>query len=93
MPEIEELIGRLIQKGMAYPAAGDVYFRVDRYADYGKLSKRKLEDLRSGARIEVGEAKENPLDFAVWKGAKEGEPYWDSPWGRAARAGTSSARP
>ena len=82
MPEIEDLIGRLIQKGFAYAAGGDVYFRVDRYADYGKLSKRKIDDLRSGARIEVGEAKEKPLDFALWKGAKEGEPFWESPWGR-----------
>ena len=70
------------QRGSPIPRAGDVYFRVDRFADYGKLSKRKIDDLRSGSRIEVGEQKESPLDFALWKGAKEGEPYWDSPWGR-----------
>ncbi len=81
IPEIHALIGELIQKGAAYAAAGDVYFRVDRFAGYGKLSKRKIDDLRSGARIEVGEHKENPLDFALWKGAKENEPHWSSPWG------------
>jgi cysteinyl-tRNA synthetase len=82
MPEIEDLIGRLVQLGYAYAAGGDVYFRVERYADYGKLSGRKIDELRSGARIEVGENKEKALDFALWKAAKEGEPYWDSPWGR-----------
>ncbi len=82
MAEIQELIARLIGKGVAYAAGGDVYFRVERYADYGKLSKRKIDELRSGSRIEIGEQKESPLDFALWKNAKEGEPYWDSPWGR-----------
>jgi cysteinyl-tRNA synthetase len=81
MPEIQDLIASLIQQGAAYQAEGDVYFRVDRFAGYGKLSKRRIEDLRSGARIEVGELKENPLDFALWKASKEGEPHWDSPWG------------
>ena len=82
IPEIHEIIARLLQKDVAYAAGGDVYFRVKKFADYGKLSKRKVDDLRSGARIEPGEHKESPLDFAVWKGAKEGEPYWESPWGR-----------
>ncbi|MCA9757670.1 MAG: cysteine--tRNA ligase [Candidatus Eisenbacteria bacterium] len=82
IPEIHELIERLVQKDVAYAAGGDVYFRVKKFAEYGKLSKRKVDDLRSGARIEPGEHKESPLDFAVWKGAKEGEPYWDSPWGK-----------
>jgi cysteinyl-tRNA synthetase len=82
MPEIEELIQTLVQKGFAYASGGDVYFRVERYAGYGKLSGRKIDELRSGSRIEVGENKENALDFTLWKGAKEGEPYWDSPWGR-----------
>ena len=82
MAEIEELVQSLVQKGFAYASGGDVYFRVERYADYGKLSKRKVDELRSGARIEVGEHKESALDFTLWKAAKEGEPYWDSPWGR-----------
>jgi cysteinyl-tRNA synthetase len=82
MVEIQDLIASLVGKGVAYPAGGDVYFRVDRYPDYGKLSKRKIDELRSGFRIEVGDRKESPLDFALWKMAKEGEPYWDSPWGR-----------
>jgi cysteinyl-tRNA synthetase len=82
MPEIQDLIACLVGKGVAYPAGGDVYFRVDRDPDYGKLSKRKIDELRSGSRIEVGDQKESPLDFALWKMAKEGEPYWDSPWGR-----------
>lgn len=82
LPEIQALIERLIQRGVAYPSAGDVYFRVEKFQDYGKLSKRKTDELRSGARIEPGEHKESPLDFALWKGAKEGEPYWDSAWGR-----------
>ena len=81
IPEILDLTASLIQKGFAYPARGDVYFRVERYSDYGKLSRRRIEELRSGARIEVGELKENPLDFALWKSSKEGEPYWSSPWG------------
>ncbi len=81
IPEIVELIQRLEQKGVAYASGGDVYFRVEKFHDYGKLSKRKTDDLRSGARIEPGEHKESPLDFALWKGAKEGEPAWDTPWG------------
>ena len=82
IPEIQALIAELIQKGVAYPAGGDVYFRVEKFKGYGKLSKRKTDELRSGARIEVGEQKESPLDFALWKAAREGEPYWESPWGR-----------
>lgn len=79
--EIIDMIKDLEEKGHAYAAGGDVYFRVRTFKGYGKLSKRKPDDLKSGARIAVGEAKEDPLDFAVWKGAKEGEPGWDSPWG------------
>jgi cysteinyl-tRNA synthetase len=71
----------LIDKGMAYAAGGDVYFRVDQFAGYLKLSKRSLEEMQAGARIAPGEQKENPLDFALWKAAKPGEPSWDSPWG------------
>jgi cysteinyl-tRNA synthetase len=79
--EVIEIIQRLEARGLAYAAAGDVYYAVPRYAPYGALSKQSVEDLRSGARIEVGEQKHNPLDFALWKGAKPGEPSWDSPWG------------
>jgi len=82
MDEILRLISDLIAKGYAYEAGGDVYYRVEKKADYGKLSGRKLDDMRAGARIEVDERKENPLDFALWKAAKEGEPAWDSPWGK-----------
>ncbi|HNT55177.1 MAG TPA: class I tRNA ligase family protein, partial [Anaerolineaceae bacterium] len=64
-----------------YPAGGDVYFRVTRDMDYGRLSGRRIEEMQAGARIEVGEFKEHPMDFALWKGAKPGEPAWDSPWG------------
>jgi cysteinyl-tRNA synthetase len=81
MPQIIRMIEGLVEKGYAYPASnGDVYFRVQHDDDYGKLSGRKLEDMQAGARIEIGEAKENPMDFALWKAAKPGEPYWDSPW-------------
>ena len=81
IPEILEMIQRLIDRGMAYAAAGDVYFEVRKKPDYGKLSKRNVDDMRSGARIEVGEHKRDPLDFVLWKGAKPGEPSWESPWG------------
>ena len=80
--QIIALINRLIERGYGYLASnGDVYYRVRRFADYGRLSKRNLEELQVGARIEVGEAKEDPLDFALWKAAKPGEASWDSPWG------------
>ena len=79
---IIEMVADLIEKGYAYAAEGDVYFRVEKDDDYGKLSRRKLEDMQSGSRIEVDERKENPMDFAVWKAAKEGEPSWETPWGK-----------
>jgi len=82
MEDIIALIRRLEERGLAYAAGGDVYFRVREFDGYGKLSKRRVDDLRSGARIDVGEQKEDPVDFALWKSAKEGEPAWDSPWGR-----------
>jgi len=83
MPLIIQFIEGLIQKGHAYAATnGDVYFRVTSDDDYGRLSGRKLEDMQAGARIEVGEAKEHPMDFALWKAAKPGEISWDSPWGK-----------
>ena len=81
MAEIIELVGTLIQKGLAYSVAGDVYFQVEKYRDYGRLSKRKLEDLQAGARVDVDERKRHPMDFALWKGSKPGEPSWESPWG------------
>ena len=81
VPLIVDFIGTLIEKGYAYPSGGDVYYRVRKYADYGKLSKRDVDDLLSGARIDLTELKEDPLDFALWKGAKPGEPSWESPWG------------
>jgi len=81
MAEIIELVGTLIQKGLAYQVAGDVYFQVEKYQPYGRLSKRKIEDLQAGARVEVDERKRHPMDFALWKSSKPGEPSWDSPWG------------
>jgi len=81
IPEIVALITKLIDKGHAYASGGDVYFDVRRWPAYGELSGRNVDDLRSGVRIEVGEAKRDPLDFTLWKGAKPGEPAWDSPWG------------
>jgi cysteinyl-tRNA synthetase len=80
--EILALISTLVEKGYAYAAAGDVYFRVRNFESYGKLSKRKIDDLMSGARIAVGEHKEDPLDFALWKHAAPEDPGWESPWGR-----------
>ena len=83
MDKIESMVKGLIDKGFAYPASnGDVYFRVTKDKDYGKLSGRKLDDMQAGARIEVEEAKEHPMDFALWKAAKPGEPSWKSPWGQ-----------
>lgn len=80
--EIIDLIKVLEERGHAYQAGHDVYFRVRTMRDYGKLSKRNVDDLISGARIEIGEEKEDPLDFALWKGSEPPEPGWDSPWGR-----------
>ncbi len=82
MPQIIQMIRELGESGFAYEVGGDVYFRVTKDAGYGKLSGRKLEDMQAGARIEVDERKENPMDFALWKAAKPGEPAWDSPWGK-----------
>ena len=80
--EIIALVNKLIEKGFAYEKGGDVYFKVRAFSDYGKLSKKNIDDLVSGARCAVTEHKEDPLDFALWKAAKSGEPYWDSPWGK-----------
>ncbi|HTL62791.1 MAG TPA: cysteine--tRNA ligase [Nitrospira sp.] len=79
--EIIALTDALIKKGLAYAIDGDVYFEVDKYQDYGRLSKRKLEDLQAGARVEVDERKRHPMDFALWKRSKPNEPSWPSPWG------------
>lgn len=81
--EMIELCEKLIAEGHAYSTpSGDVYFRVRSFKDYGKLSGRDVDDMRSGARIQPGEEKEDPLDFALWKAAKPGEPFWESPWGK-----------
>ncbi|MHC1725705.1 MAG: cysteine--tRNA ligase [Syntrophobacteraceae bacterium] len=81
IPEMIEIVQRLIDKGAAYKSGTDVYFKVDRFAGYGKLSGRETEDMIAGARVEVDENKINPLDFVLWKGSKPGEPAWESPWG------------
>ena len=82
IPKIIEVIQGLVDKGYAYPAQGSIYFRVRSVPDYGKLAHRNLESMMAGARIEVGEEKEQPMDFVLWKAAKPGEPSWESPWGR-----------
>ncbi|NLM84069.1 MAG: cysteine--tRNA ligase [Clostridiales bacterium] len=81
IPQIIELIQTLMDKGLAYESGGDVYFRTERYDGYGKLSHQSLDDLLAGARVDVNEIKENPMNFALWKKAKPGEPSWPSPWG------------
>jgi cysteinyl-tRNA synthetase len=82
IPQIIAMIEGLIEKGHAYPANGDVYFRVRSFPGYGKLSHRDIAELLSGARVEVSEQKDDPLDFALWKAGKPGEPVWDSPWSK-----------
>jgi cysteinyl-tRNA synthetase len=81
IPEIIEMIRVLIDRGLAYSSDGDVYFSVRAFEGYGRLSGRNPDELRSGYRIELGESKHDPLDFALWKAAKPGEPWWDAPWG------------
>jgi len=81
IPEMIDLISTLIDKNKAYPADGDVYYAVSEFAEYGKLSKRNLDDMQAGARISINENKRHPMDFALWKSSKPGEPAWDSPWG------------
>jgi len=78
---IIQMIDSLIKKGYAYPVDGDVYFRVEKDKDYGKLSGRRLDDMQAGARIDIDGRKEHPMDFALWKASKPGEPSWESPWG------------
>ena len=82
MAEIIEIIQKLIDNGFAYEKNGDVYFEVKKYKDYGKLSNQKIEELELGTRIDVSEIKKNPVDFALWKKKKDGEPFWESPWGQ-----------
>lgn len=79
--EMLEMIGKLVQDGYAYPLDGDVYFEVTKDADYGKLSRRNVEEMLAGTRVEANERKRNPADFALWKKSRPGEPSWDSPWG------------
>jgi cysteinyl-tRNA synthetase len=81
IPEMLELVAKLFDAGLAYQAAGDVYFSVGKFPEYGKLSHRDLADLQAGARVEVNPDKRDPLDFVLWKAAKPGEPKWNSPWG------------
>jgi cysteinyl-tRNA synthetase len=80
--EMIRLISTLIEKGYAYQIDGNVFFSVEKFRGYGKLSKRNLEEMQAGARVEIDEKKENPLDFALWKASKPGEPFWESPWGK-----------
>ncbi|OGP56461.1 MAG: cysteine--tRNA ligase, partial [Deltaproteobacteria bacterium RBG_13_52_11] len=82
IPEMITMVQRLIEKGLAYQVEGDVYYAVESFPEYGQLSKRTLDEMQAGARVEVDERKRNPLDFALWKGAKTGEPSWASPWGK-----------
>ena len=82
LPQIVDMVETLVSKGLAYPADnGDVYYEVNKFPAYGRLSRRNLDDLQAGARVEVDEAKRSPLDFVLWKSAKPGEPFWESPWG------------
>ena len=82
IPEMIRLISALAEKGFAYQSGGDVFFSVRKFRDYGKLSKRDLEEMQAGARVEIDEKKEYPLDFALWKASKPREPFWESPWGK-----------
>jgi len=82
IPEIIELIKIIIDRGYAYQSGGDVFFSIKKFHEYGKLSKRSPDDMLEGARVDINEQKQDPLDFALWKGAKPGEPNWDSPWGK-----------
>jgi cysteinyl-tRNA synthetase len=82
VPEMIELIARLVASGHAYPVEGDVYFEIRRFPPYGRLSGKNLDELLAGARVEVDERKRDPRDFVLWKSSKPGEPAWDSPWGR-----------
>ncbi len=92
IPEMLDIIQRLVDKGFAYPLEGDVYFDVTKDDDYGALSRRDIAEMMAGTRVEANDRKRHPADFALWKKSRPGEPAWDSPWGRAAPAGISSAQ-
>ena len=81
MPDIVRVVETLVEKGFAYAADGDVFYSVRKFPGYGRLSKRSLDEMEAGARVEINEAKQDPLDFALWKASKPGEPSWESPWG------------
>lgn len=81
MQDIIDIVKKLVDKGFAYEVNGDVYYSVEKFDEYGKLSGRTLEDMKAGARVDVDERKNHPMDFALWKSAKPGEPSWESPWG------------
>lgn len=93
IPHMVQIIQKLIATGHAYRVDGDVYFRVTRFPRYGQLSGRSLGEMKAGARVEIDPRKEHPLDFALWKAAKPGEPSWESPWGPGRPGWHSSARP
>ncbi|MGW8325603.1 MAG: cysteine--tRNA ligase, partial [Desulfobacterales bacterium] len=80
--QIIQFIEKLVNEGFAYQVEGDVYFSVEKFEEYGKLSGRKLDEMEAGARIDIDERKNNPFDFVLWKSAKPGEPFWESPWGK-----------
>jgi cysteinyl-tRNA synthetase len=80
--EIIDLVKSLVDKGIAYQVGNDVYYSIEKFEGYGKLSGKNISDLIAGARVEVGEIKKNPLDFSLWKGMKPNEPFWESPWGK-----------
>ncbi len=82
IPDMIEMTEKIIEKGYGYEADGDVYFSVEKFDDYGKLSGQNIEEMKAGARVQTGENKKSPLDFALWKSAKPGEPSWESPWGK-----------
>ena len=82
IPEMLDMIQSLVDKEKAYESDGDVFYSIKSFKDYGCLSGKNIDDLQSGARVEVNEVKRNPLDFALWKKSKPGEPFWDSPWGK-----------
>jgi cysteinyl-tRNA synthetase len=87
MDDIIDMIKKLVESGYAYNINGNVFYNVTKFNGYGKLSGKKTDELESGSRVEVNEEKQNPLDFSLWKKAKEGEPYWESPWGKDVPAG------
>jgi len=82
IPDMIEAVKKLLEKGYAYVADGDVYFSVEKFPGYGKLSGRSLDEMMAGARVEPDPKKRNPFDFVLWKASKPGEPFWDSPWGK-----------